>query len=351
MTIKPGVAHVAGLYPISATFLQDGVDAIKALGPNSKSIKLFFSSDYATKYPNQTGWGAVNNLVDLAASTPMAAVLGDAQLTDYFLNIFPWWSNWGTVSLTNYWVNSPVVDDASAAQAFSAVLALEKTAVQNLAAHLMTTYAGTGKTFVLQNWEGDWQLLNSYVTSDIPNPYWADRMRRVLQARYEGIQAAKAASSAVGVTVKFAVEVNRASNPGRRVHREILPLIGHDMVSWSAYESIVEGIQAGSITAACAVIDAGMRRFHAEIRKYSDRPIYVGEYGYPELEMNTTTYPPAALIQQVLDTGNELGWTHALYWQIYTNDESSPGVYRGFYLIKPDTTVSLAGAKHQLLFA
>lgn len=348
-TLKSGVAHVEGQYPTSATFVQDGIDAIKALGPNSKTVKLFLSSDYATKYPNQTGWGTIANMVDLASSPPMAAALADAQITDYFLDIFPWWSNWAAASLTNYWVNSPVLDGASVLQSFSTILAQEKTAVQNLAAYLLTTYAGTGKRFVLQNWEGDWMLLNSYITTDVVNPNWPTRMAKVLAARAEGVAAARAASTAIGVSVEFAVEVNRALDPGRRVHRDVLPYVPHDRVSWSAYEGMVysDVLGTGSIALATAAIDRNMRRFHEEIRKYSDKPIYIGEFGWPEAEINTTTYPPGALIQQVLDTAADLGWTHAIYWAIW--DNASP--YRGFALIKSDTTDTLAGTKYRAIFA
>ena len=79
----------------------------------------------------------------------------------------------------------------------------------------------------------------------------------------------------------------------------------------------------------------------------TDAPIMIGEYGWPEAEINTTTYPVGQLIQQVLDTADSLGWTHAIYWQIYDN-EAGP---RGFYIKKPDGSYSLAGTKHQSIFA
>jgi len=349
MTIKSGIAHVAGLYPTSSSFVTLGANAIKALGPNSKTIKLFFTSDYATKYPNQTGWGTVANMVDLASSTPMATVLGDAQFTDYFINVFPWWSNWAATSLTNYWVNSPVVNDASSSVTFATILTNETTAMQNLAAHLLTTYAGTGKRFVLQNWEGDWSLLNAFDANATAKADWAMRMANVYQARARGVAAARAASSAIGVSVEFAVEVNRSLDGGRRVHRDVLPYVPHDRVSWSAYEGLTyaDVMSSGSITAARTAIDYNMRRFNAEIRKYSSAPIYIGEFGWPEAEFNTTTYPPGDLIQQVLETGDALGWTHAVYWQIY--DNSDP--YRGFALIKADSTDTYAGMKFRAVFA
>lgn len=341
-TIKPGVAHVAGLYPTSTSFLTDGMTAIKNLGANSKTIKLFLTSDYTTRYPNQTGWGTVANMVDLAASTPMATVLADAQLTDYFLAIFPWWAGFEATSLTNYWING-----VSETQRLA-----EYTAAYNLTAHLLTTYANTGKKFILQNWEGDHQLLDGTDYDVVIKPYVADRMREVLQARSAGVQAARAASSAVGVTVLFGIEVNRVFDPGRRVLREIVPNVHHDLLLYSAYESLVysDVYAGGTLATAVARIDRNLRHFNAEVRKYTQAPIAISEYGWPEDEVNQTTYPVASFIQQTLDTGQELGFTHAVYWQIYSNEGYLPNP-RGFYIVKPDLTYSGAGNKHVLLFA
>lgn len=340
--MKLGVAHVAGLYPISTSFVTDGADAIKALGPRSRTIKLWLSSDFTSRYPNQTGWGTVNNAVDLAASTPMATVIADTQFTDIFLNTFPWWAGFESESLTNYWINGVTTGGVTPAT----YLAEERTRTQALAAHLLSTYAGTGKTFYIQNWEGDWQLLNSFTPTDVVRPYVADRMRAVMQARFDGVKAARAASSATGVAVRYGIEVNRALDPGRRLHRELLPLLQPDYVSWSAYEGIVIGIYGSTLQNALSLIDVNMRRFHAEIRKYCSSDILIGEYGWPENEIDTATFDIGSMIDQTIETGTELGWTHALYWQIYDN-EAGP---RGFYIRKPDGSLSLAGLKHQQLF-
>ncbi len=343
-----GIAHVAGLYPTSTSFVTDGATAIKNLGPNSKTIKLFLSSDYATKYPNQTGWGTVTSLATLAASTPMATAIGDSQFEHIFLNIFPWWSGFEAESLTNYWINGVTTGLVSPAT----YLANEESEVQDLVEYLQTTYANTGKTFYLQNWEGDWQLLNSFVYTDVVNPWWANRMAAVMNARRRGV---KAAGTAAGVTVKFGIECNRTlDRGGRRVIRDVAPLVRPDYISWSAYEGMTTGAvyAGGTIASANAYIADQMRRFHAQVQRYCPGvQTLIGEYGWPENEINTTTFPVGSLIQNVLDVGTELGWTHAVYWQIADNEETSPGVPRGFYIIKPDTTYSLAGQKFLSVFA
>ena len=226
-------------------------------------------------------------------------------------------------------------------------LANEQEAVYDLCVHLLTTYAGTGKTFYLQNWEGDWQLLNSFVSTDVVSPWTAARMASVFAARKAGV---KAAGTAVGVTIKFGIECNRTLDPGgRRVIRDVAPVVRPDYISWSAYEAMTVGaVYTGTIEGANAYIADKMRKFHARVQHYCPGiDIVIGEYGWPEAEINTTTYPVGSLIQNVLDVGEELGWTHALYWQVYDN-EAGP---RGFYIVKPDTTYSLAGAKFLSIFA
>jgi hypothetical protein len=110
----------------------------------------------------------------------------------------------------------------------------------------------------------------------------------------------------------------------------------------------VGAVYTGSIEGANAYIAGRMRKFDALVKHYCPGvEIVVGEYGWPENEINTTTYPIGSLIQGVLDVGTELGWTHALYWQVYDN-EAGP---RGFYIVKPDTTYSLAGTKFLSVFA
>lgn len=51
------------------------------------------------------------------------------------------------------------------------------------------------------------------------------------------------------------------------------------------------------------------------------------------------------LIQKVIDVASTNNFTDAFYWQIYDNEELSPGVPRGYYLIDRTGSYSAAGTK------
>jgi hypothetical protein len=45
----------------------------------------------------------------------------------------------------------------------------------DLTSYLVSTYANTGKTFVLQHWEGDWSIRGGYDPTAKPTPIGARR--------------------------------------------------------------------------------------------------------------------------------------------------------------------------------
>ena len=327
MSFFTGAAHVAGKYPSSASFLTTGFNAIKALGPNLTAVKLYLSPAYTTDYPGQTWGGSYTSVAALAADPAFAAIFSDDQVTTYFLNVFTF-----STGITNPWINT--VPDS--------LLSGERAEIQALAAYLLTTYAGSGKTFIIQNWEGDWALIGSFIPTDYVPPYRPERMAAFLRARQQGIEAAKASAGAAGCRVLFAMEVNRVLDDGRRVHADVLPLIKPDLVSLSAYEAInTWGSDMGDTV---ANIDTLLRRVVARVRASSDCPIYIGEYGFPELEV-PVWFDTGEAIEQVVDTAAALGLLGHIYWQVYDNEEISPGVPRGYYLVKPNGDQSAAGLK------
>ena len=81
-------------------------------------------------------------------------------------------------------------------------LAAEKAEVKELAAHLLSTYEGTGKVFMCGNWEGDWMLMGAsgcknpngkgYNSSCDPTPEVTRRMVLWGQARQSAFDEARA---------------------------------------------------------------------------------------------------------------------------------------------------------------
>lgn len=132
-----GAAHAGGRYSFTGQdFLNEGADVLLALG--TRVIKVWFVLDPSGPYPwNPDGLPPAGDLVELAGR-PMYRRLFEKPFTTYFLVVPP---------VTGH---SQFLDGMTAAET-----AAERAAFEALARHLLQTYAGTGKTFVLQNWEGD----------------------------------------------------------------------------------------------------------------------------------------------------------------------------------------------------
>jgi hypothetical protein len=63
------------------------------------------------------------------------------------------------------------------------------------------SYAGSGKTFVLQNWEGDWGIRPTTDPKLVPTPTAINGMIRWLNARQDGVERARRDVPAPGVQV------------------------------------------------------------------------------------------------------------------------------------------------------
>lgn len=336
--MRKGVAHSAGkyTYPVaSGTQLADGSNAVYNTG--LRGLKIYCASTYLTDYPLQTAWSSVPvNLTQLAQTTQMAAVLSKSwdQVT---LTCFTFANG-----ATNWWRVNPS----------SAAYAAEYTEIYNLAVHLLTTYNGTGRRFVLQNWEGDWAFMDSFTIETYVPRVYVDRYVAFLGTRQRAVADARKATAS-DCTVLCAFEANRVYDTImkphlRRVLSDIAPRVQPDVISWSAYDgTIVDqgswGVDLAAWTAATTPVMTKCLR--AIKRAFPGVPIQIGEFGFPE----GVELPPGrdvgAMIQVVYDIAVAEGVTDFIYWQVFDNEETSPGVPRGFYTMKPDGTSSVAGTK------
>ena len=91
---------------------------------------------------------------------------------------------------------------------FDAEAAKEQQEIYDFAVHLLRTYNGSGKTFYLGHWEGDWYLHPNYDSSKTPTPEAINGMIRWLQTRQKAIDAAKRDTPHHDVNVYQYTEVN-----------------------------------------------------------------------------------------------------------------------------------------------
>jgi hypothetical protein len=311
-----GVAHVSGKYHFTEReFLDEGADRILALG--TRVIKVWFVAHPERRYSFNTRWSAVHSLVELAA-TPSYHTLFAKPFTTFILETY------GFGRDDHYWKDR--ITDAQAAD--------ETRQFAELTRYLLATYKGTGKTFVLQNWEGDWAIRGDYDAGKTPTRTAIAGMIRWLNARQEGVERARRATSARSVHVYHAAEVNRVADAmaGKTsVTNDVLPHTHCDLYSYSAYDTSIEGTR---FRAALDYLAA-----HApDSRTFGARNVYVGEFGVPENEFGTPF--AVASVRKTVREALDWGCPYVIYWQIYDNEcregrSDAKGDCRGFWLIKP----------------
>ncbi len=173
-----GVAHIGGLYSFTDTdYLNEGADAALSIGARCIKVNLSLDTDNpSTKYyAKHSAWPTVKSLVELAA-TPHFRSFFAKPFETFILTAFrPGRS-------ASYWRERFTDEDAQA----------EESCFSDLTRYLLNTYSQTCKTFVIQNWEGDWALRGTFDPATIPTPSAKESMIRWLQARQRGVEKGRA---------------------------------------------------------------------------------------------------------------------------------------------------------------
>ena len=327
-----GVTHVAGLYHLTdKDFLNEGADQILALG--SRVIKVWFyagqSEAIAKSYPYNSQWPKVDSLVE-GARAPYFKALFEKAFSTYILKVTSLGRDEG------YWRKG--ISDQQKKD--------EQRQFYELAKHFLTQYKGTGKTFVLQHWEGDWMVRGNYKGDAEPAPAALANMVEWLNARQAGVDQAKQEVGQQGVHVYHATEVNRVVQSMRtgfpNLVNKVLPHTHLDLVSYSAWDSATEHYTDPKVLRDALDFIAANAPDSAD---FGNRNVYIGEFGMPENVYSLDKIQAA--IPNAVRTGLGWGCPYIVYWQLYCNELKDPKVQppvksndavRGFWLIRPDGT-------------
>ena len=339
-----GVAHIDGKYYLTTQdFLDEGADQILATG--SKVIKLHLAPK---RYRWNSDWPKGSASLAQLAQTP------------YFRSVFS--KPFNTYVLTAYSLGRP--DHYWTAGITDEQAADETRQFYELSKYLLTAYQGTGKTFVLQHWEGDWALRSGAVkpfdASYCPSPTAITGMIRWLNARQAGIIKARKEVGRTDVHVYGATEANRledsmAGKPG--VANSVLPYTTVDLASYSSYTFLdTPEHLAQAVDYLAAHLPA------TAVFGQNPHSIYLGEFGYPENGQDGL-----AGVNRRIDNAVEVvqrkGLPWALFWEIYCNEPLSktPSLplngkendkqLRGYWMVKPDGTPGMAWHRYRRLFA
>jgi hypothetical protein len=328
---RVGVAHAGGKYSVAAgspDYLNEGAQLIlEDLG--SRVIKLWLTRRPEASYAlNSPLWANTHDDLVSVAAHPYYQQVFSMPFSTYILVVDTPDTVWFGDGM------SRLEEDT------------EERALHDLTRYLMRTYAGTGKTFILQNWEADWlvRLAVSSGTLDDRDPplITVNGIGRWLAARQRGVERARARlSSTTGVTVKHAIEVNhvwRAKYQPWRVSvtDDVLPAVHADMYSYSAWE-LGDDPTGEKLKEMLTFLDE---------RTPGSGNVYVGEYGVAENVHGSAVH----LSQVAAHTRAALDWgaAYVVYWQTFCNEfaVATPastvlnGDMRGFWLVRPDGTKS-----------
>jgi len=320
-----GITHVNGQYHLGdRDFLNEGAGEVLALG--SRVIKLWFHKPWQS-YPYNSRWPTCRSLVDIAR-TPYFREVFHKPFTTYILMCFSMGRPAG------YFIKGITPEQAED----------EQRQFYELARYLLSTYKGSGKTFVIQHWEGDWLVRGSFDRNAEPAPAALEAMITWLNARQAGISRARDQIGCHGVRVYHAAEVNRVvasmrqGRPG--LVNKVLPRTRLDLVSYSAWDAATAGYKDPNLQRRALDYIAENT---PDSPDFGDKNVYIGEFGMPENSYSLARIQKA--IPNAVETALRWGCPYVVYWQLYCNELSDSrhrrpvqrnDQVRGFWLIRPD---------------
>jgi hypothetical protein len=339
-----GVSHIDGKYRFTQNnYLVEGAQKISDLG--SSSIFVYLTPWFRREYPDESNrnW---------PASDPVG-LDGLAQTAPYD-QIFR--LPFKTIVLTAFtFANADSVQGIAQAQSR---LSAEENEFYQLTKYLYSHFSGTGKTFVLKNWETDGFAATLGNTSgDIPQNV-VDDLVAWLSARQRGVTRARNEAHDSSVLVLNGAEVNRvldyAQNGLKRVINAVVPQVNADMLTYSSYDAMVYGSDAQSVQRSLTQAFQTIEKFAPDPQKLGNRRILISEYGLFENEQPGDTWRADA----VLSTAKSAGLFGAFLWNLYDNECKQNGQYspvasaegdpkrptnaqcRGLWIVRPDGTTS-----------
>ena len=227
---------------------------------------------------------------------------------------------------------------------------LDYRAIYKYTQKLLTTYNGSGKTFYIGHWEGDWYYLSDLntnqkeVSDEITNG-----MIAWLNTRQQAIDDAKRDTPHYNVEVWGYAEVNRPvdalNNDYDRVVNRVLPYTNVDYVSYSAYDTM-----DASETRVAQVIDLIYQNL-PEKEGVPDSRVFIGEVAQPAANCDFDDARHCEVNLNILTKYLKCEVKHVLYWQMYSNETLSDGRDRGFWLINADGEQTLLYQKLSQLLA
>ena len=205
--------------------------------------------------------------------------------------------------------------------------------------YILKEYSGSGKSFFLGNWEGDWHMLKEQYNYNLdPTPETIRGAIEWFNLRQKAIADAIRDTPHQDVQVYYYIELNhvRKSLDDDRptIVNTVLPHIKTDFVSWSSYDVTTEAAKLGGEKGRKRVFDAlDYIEKHLPESDIPGKRVFVGEYGF-NLQQVEDEKAQKECAERIMQWCLEWGCPFILYWELYCNEiEESTGEHRGYWLI------------------
>ena len=223
-----------------------------------------------------------------------------------------------------------------------------------LTAWLLERYSGTGKVFMLGNWEGDWLLLGRQNREADPSPTAVEGMIAWMKIRQLAVDNARAAVAHKDVEVYHYIEVNlvKKAMAGRAsIALSVLPEANPDLVSYSAYEAIKQS-PTPDLMSIRQPLEQILAYLEGQLPPKEGLPfkrrVFIGEYGYHADKSKPLTVKQQYMKSRfVMQSAIALDLPFALIWQMYNNEYAENGTSKEMSLIDESGRKRALYALHQ----
>lgn len=321
---KLGVYHWANNYTGSGNPIADGVDFAAKKG--FQTVRLTLSPRYKSDY--RIGDQSCTNepLANIVAKPEWQAALSNPNIKTYILTTYDA-TTFGDCSTKNYLSSSFFTSQNTTAV---------ENEYKNLAQYLANTYKGTGKRFIISNWETDNdvycgsaynyivdQSFRTACNQNISTWFGAntfgdifDALTNWFKARERGIAAGEAqvTNGAIVAHAPEFISVDMLPNAGYKdVLHEVITKLNSDYISYSAYDSLNNNSLNADIST---------------IRGLVNKPLIIGEYGYNRsTEGATNAADKLTQVTQTLLNNSQV--SIAIIWQLFDQSNGPFGLYNG----------------------
>lgn len=300
--------------------LVESAKQILALG--SDTLKIAVSLNYEDNYL-MTEDERIQSLSDLLQYKPSYLEVMDMPFRNIMLWVYPFEDSRSAF-------REGFISDEETAAVYQEIY--------DFTSLLLKRYSGSGKSFFLGNWEGDWHLLRGVYDYKLdPEPESIKGAIKWFELREKAIADARRDTPHTDVEVYFYIELNHVGksmdDDRPSLVNKVLPYIRTDYVSWSSYDVTKPAIRLGEDKGRERVFQA-LDYIEAHLPE-SDIPgkrVFMGEYGFelvgfesPEVQRDHTA--------SIMKWSLEWGCPFVLYWELYCNEIMPDGKHRGYWLI------------------